>query len=92
MGGRFSDPVMDMEYLTLDYEKPGLMLADIEALKLLNSSSLEQSKNDVLPKNLTLEVVYGHAWATGKRLAKAKDSIAYIDVNQIGRKTRSDSA
>ena len=89
---RFSDPVMDMEYLTLDYEKPDLMLADIEALKLLNSTTLEQPKNDVLPKKLTLEVIYGHAWAIGKHLAKAKDNIAYIDTNQIGRKTRSDSA
>jgi malonyl-CoA O-methyltransferase len=92
LGERFSDPVMDMEYLTLDYEKPDLMLADIEALKLLNSSHLEMPKIDVLPKKLTLEVVYGHAWAIGKHLAKAKDNIAYIDANQIGRKTRSDSA
>lgn len=89
---RFADPVMDMEYLTLDYEKPDLVLNDIEALKLLNSSISERPKNDVLPKKLTLEVVYGHAWVTGKHLAKAKDNIAYIDPNQIGRKTRSDSA
>jgi malonyl-CoA O-methyltransferase len=37
-------------------------------------------------------VVYGHAWAIGKHLAKAKDQVAYIDLNQIGRKTRRDSA
>jgi len=92
LGERFSDPVMDMEYLTLDYEKPDLMLADIEALKLLNSTLSEHPKNDVLPKKLTLEVVYGHAWVIGKHLAKAKDNLAYIDLNQIGRKTRSDSA
>jgi malonyl-CoA O-methyltransferase len=92
LGERFSDPVMDMEYLTLDYEKPDLLLADIEALKMLNSPLLEQPKNDVLPKKLTLEVVYGHAWAIGKHLAKAKDNIAYIDLNQIGHKTRRDSA
>lgn len=89
---RFADPVMDMEYLTLDYEKPDLLMADIEALKLLNSTMPAQSKNDVLPKKLTLEVVYGHAWVTGKHLAKSKNNIAYIDPNQIGRKTRSDSA
>ena len=89
---RFADPVMDMEYLTLDYENPELMMADIEALKLINSTMQDQSKNDVLPKKLTLEVVYGHAWVTGKRLAKARNNVAYIDPNQIGRKTRSDSA
>jgi malonyl-CoA O-methyltransferase len=89
---RFSDPVMDMEYLTLDYEKSDLLLADANALKLIDSTPFDISKNDVLPQKLTLEVVYGHAWVIGKHLAKAKDNIAYIDPNQIGRKTRSDSA
>jgi len=50
------------------------------------------SQKGVLPQKMTLEVVYGHAWAIGKRLAKAQDNVAYIDINQIGRKTRSDSA
>ncbi|OZB47872.1 MAG: methyltransferase type 11, partial [Polynucleobacter sp. 39-45-136] len=45
-----------------------------------------------LPSKLTLEVVYGHAWALGKHLAKPQDHVAYIDPNQIGRKTSSDSA
>jgi malonyl-CoA O-methyltransferase len=49
---------------------------------------VEVPQSGVLPKKMTLEVVYGHAWAIGKRLAKAQDSVAYIDVNQIGRKTR----
>jgi len=89
---RFSDPVMDMEYLTLDYEKQTLLLADIGALKLIHSIPAETIEKEVLPQKITLEVVYGHAWALGKHLANAKDSIAYIDVNQIGRKTRSDSA
>ena len=89
---RFSDPVMDMEYLTLDYENPDLLLTDISALKLMHSTPLEMIEMSVLPPKLTLEVVYGHAWAIGKHLAKAKDNVAYIDLNQIGRKTRSDSA
>jgi malonyl-CoA O-methyltransferase len=89
---RFSDPVMDMEYLTLDYEKQALLLADIRALKLAHSDLIEIPETDVLPQKMTLEVVYGHAWALGKHLAKAKDNVTYIDLNQIGRKTRSDSA
>jgi malonyl-CoA O-methyltransferase len=88
MAERFSDPVMDMEYLTLDYEKQELLLADLEALKLASSPSYLDSTNAFLPQKLTLEVVYGHAWVLGKRLVKAQDSVAYIDVNQIGRKTR----
>ena len=92
LGERFSDPVMDMEYLTLDYDKSELLLADVNALKLMHSDPLAIPQMRVLPQKLTLEVVYGHAWALGKHLAKAKDSVAYIDINQIGRKTRSDSA
>ena len=89
---RFSDPVMDMEYLTLDYEKSALLLADASALKLTVSTPPEIAELSVLPQKLTLEVVYGHAWVVGKHLAKAKDNVAYIDLNQIGRKTRPDSA
>ena len=92
LGERFSDPVMDMEYLTLDYEKPTLLLADMSALKLMHSTSPKVIEKEVLPQKVTLEVVYGHAWALGKHLAKAKDNVAYIDLNQIGRKTRPDSA
>ena len=92
MGERFSDPVMDMEYLHLDYETDSLFLADAKALKLLQEPAAEMPKKGVLPKKMTLEVVYGHAWAIGKHLARAQDRVAYIDINQIGRKTRSDSA
>jgi malonyl-CoA O-methyltransferase len=92
LGERFSDPVMDMEYLHLDYESDDLLLTDANALKLLHPRPSEALKKGFLPQKLTLEVVYGHAWAIGKHLGKAQDNVAYIDVNQIGRKTRSDSA
>ena len=92
MSERFSDPVMDMEYLTLDYDKPEVLVADINALKLAQSMPLQTSDLANLPLKVTLEVVYGHAWVLGKHMAKSKDSVAYIDSNQIGRKTRSDSA
>ena len=92
MAERFSDPVMDMEFIHLDYETDALLLADADALKLLQLATKEIPEKDLLPKKMTLEVVYGHAWAIGKYLAKPQDNIAYIDVNQIGRKTRRDSA
>jgi len=92
LGERFSDPVMDMEFISLDYDSDALLLIDAQALKLLQLPRAKASKKEVLPKKMTLEVVYGHSWALGKHLAKAEDSIAYIDVKQIGRKTRSDSA
>ena len=92
LGERFSDPVMDMEFLNLDYESDALLLVDVAALKLLQQTPEQTPQKGLLPQKLTLEVVYGHAWALGKHLARAQDHVAYIDPNQIGRKTRSDSA
>jgi malonyl-CoA O-methyltransferase len=92
LGERFSDPVMDMEFLNLDYESDAVLLSDAKALNLLLSEAQNGAQFTQLPRKLTLEVVYGHAWALGKHLAKPQDHVAYIDLNQIGRKTRSDSA
>jgi malonyl-CoA O-methyltransferase len=92
LGERFSDPVMDMEYLNLSYESDLLLLADAQALKLVQTAPIKTVEKGFLPQKLTLEVVYGHAWAIGKHLAKARDDVAYIEVNQIGRSTRRDSA
>ena len=89
---RFSDPVMDMEFLNLEYEADSLLLKDAMALNVLEPMSIEGSQISDLPKKLTLEVVYGHAWVIGKHLSTAQDHLAYIDPNQIGRITRSDSA
>ena len=92
LGERFSDPVMDMEFLYLDYASDVLLLADAQALKLLQTAPSKTLEKGLLPQKMTLEVVYGHAWAIGKHLAKAQDNVAYIDINQIGRKTRTDPA
>ena len=92
LGEGFSDPVMDMEFLGLDYENDSLLLEDIKALNLTGKKAIEAVQMEALPKKLSLEVVYGHAWVIGKHLSKTQDHVAYIDPNQIGRITRSDSA
>ena len=71
-----------------DTKRPDLLLVDASALKLTQVDYLATSEMNNLPSKMTLEVVYGHAWAIGKHLAKAQDKVAYIDLNQIGRKTR----
>ncbi len=92
LGEGFSDPVMDMEFLNLDYEQNAILLQDAKALNLVEQIGVEGSQIEDLPKKLTLEVVYGHAWVIGKHLSKAQDHVAYIDPNQIRRITSSDSA
>jgi len=86
---RFSDPVMDMEYLYLEYESDALYLQDALALGLLSAQQVEAitaDKTVKLPQKMTLEVVYGHAWVVGKHLATSKDALAFISPDQIKRK------
>jgi malonyl-CoA O-methyltransferase len=88
---RFSDPVMDMEYLYLDYESDALYLQDALALGLLSEQQVQAISADKtvkLPQKMTLEVVYGHAWVVGKNLSAAKDTVAFISPDQIKRKNR----
>ena len=89
LGERFSDPVMDMELIKLDYQSNVLMLSDAQAMGLIQPLQTSQQFLE-LPKKLTLELVYGHAWVLGKHLAKAQNQVAYIDPKQIQRKTISD--
>ena len=92
LGEQFSDPVMDMEYLNLEYDSDALFLADVKALNLMSSDFSSAQRLIDLPKKLTLELVYGHAWVLGKHLAKAQNHVAYIDPKQIQRKTSTDPA
>jgi len=90
VGEQFSDPVMDMEYLNLEYDSDVLLLADVKSLNLISLDFIGTQSVIDLPKKLTLELVYGHAWALGKHLAKVQNHVAYIDPKQIQRKTSSD--
>jgi malonyl-CoA O-methyltransferase len=88
---RFSDPVMDMEYLYLEYESDVLYLQDALALGLLSAQQVQAiaaDKTVKLPQKMTLEVVYGHAWVVGKHLSGTKDTLAFISPDQIQRKGR----
>lgn len=92
IGEGFSDPVMDMEFLNLSYESNEVFLADMAALNLLQYPLEDRSNVDLFPEKMTLEVVYGHAWVLGKHLARARDNVAYVDINQIRYKAGRDLA
>ena len=94
VGEGFSDPVMDMEYLYLEYETTSKFLEDSEDLGLLDLSTCRNSISEIhpaIPKKLTLEIVYGHAWVLDKHLSRNKDKVAYFDIDQIKVKTNNDS-
>lgn len=90
---RFADPVMDMEYLDLQYESAQLMLHDAFALGLLAAPiDLQNWQEDklLLPKKLTLELIYGHAWVVNKHLSKTQNQYAFISPDQIQAKRLKD--
>jgi malonyl-CoA O-methyltransferase len=61
---KFSDPVMDVEYLTVTYREREKMLKELYGSGMISSVqqdvSIEKNVNHVFP--LTYEIVYGHTW------------------------------
>lgn len=81
----FAEPVMDMEYITLEYEHIDLLLKDAMELGLVNKHGAEliKANPELAPLKMTLEVVYGHAWTPERRLSKSHDGVATIGIDQI---------
>jgi malonyl-CoA O-methyltransferase len=86
MQAGFSEPVMDMEYLTLSYDDPDLLCKEAFDLGLLvtpdSAGHLIEAESNL---TITLEVVYGHAWAPDALLSQKKAGIATISPDQIVR-------
>ncbi len=86
MRAGFSEPVMDMEYLTLSYDDPNLLCKEAFNLGLLTSpESVERLIQAESKLTITLEVVYGHAWAPDALLSQSKAGITRISPDQIVR-------
>ena len=83
---RYSDPVMDMEYLYLEYETSRALYEDGIALGLVSPSVRLDQIRVPTPLKLTLEIVYGHAWVLAKNLSIGDGKSAYIRVDAIKRK------
>ena len=75
----FADPVMNMEYINLEYENTQILINDLKGLELITtiqsiSKDFQDKVSNLLslqPKfQLTLEVVYGHAWRIKKSNAQ----------------------
>jgi len=86
MQAGFSEPVMDMEYLTLSYDDADLLCKEAFDLGLLASPDSAKHLIGAESKlTITLEVVYGHAWAPDALLAQKKAGITTISPDQIVR-------
>lgn len=81
----FAEPVMDMEYVTLEYGHIDLLVKDALELGFIHRKGAELIKANpqLTPLKMTLEVVYGHAWTPERRLSKSHDGVAKIGIDQI---------
>ncbi len=65
---KFSDPVMDVDYLTLTYRDVSQLIEELEVTGMIipeENNLLEYAKNKLFPDDVyhtTYEVIYGHAW------------------------------
>jgi malonyl-CoA O-methyltransferase len=86
----FADPVMNMEYIHLEYDNISLLMRDLLGMGLLSAEEFQSSacKENIekLDSNggtlqLTLEVVYGHAWKVDRK----PKGVSTISVESIGK-------
>jgi malonyl-CoA O-methyltransferase len=80
----FADPVMDVEQLTLTYEDEGRFWDDVESLSMLPSLRDRSSTTGAMrtggPLQLSIELVYGHAWCPAVK--QRADGLAVVQVHR----------
>jgi malonyl-CoA O-methyltransferase len=80
----FAEPVMDMEYITLVYDNWELLRNEAFHLGLLKTPTAScQAKIDQSPIEMTIEVVYGHAWTPRLQKSPSTSGLATIRPEEI---------
>jgi malonyl-CoA O-methyltransferase len=78
----FSDPVMEMEMLQVNFTRPTKMLAELAALQVL-ATPCPELNTAASPFLTTFEIIYGHAWQGN--LKPSHNGEIYIPIASIGR-------
>ncbi|MDF2867853.1 MAG: biotin biosynthesis protein BioC [Gammaproteobacteria bacterium] len=78
----FSEPVMEMEMLQVNYTNLDKLLEELTVLKLLSSADFRPITPLANELNTSLEVIYGHAWQPKQRV-KSDTGEVYISIDQI---------
>lgn len=78
----FADPVLDVEYFTLTYREHQQLLHELYLTHMIASEqaalTIEKNKEGILA--LTYEVIYGHAWGTGRQLGYNADEMGTVKI------------
>ena len=80
----FADPVMDVERLTLSYEDEATFREDARSLSMLPGlqagPSAQVAASTGKRLELTIEVVFGHAWCPSVK--RRADGLAVVQVHR----------
>ena len=85
----FIDPVLDMEYITLTYQEPTSLWAELKALSMMAGDvgqiALQPNDDGIFP--VTYEVIYGHAWNNVTDVYSADETgVVRVPVSRISRR------
>lgn len=73
---RFSDPVMDVEYLTLTYRDYEKMAYELQTTGMLKSFDMPSAED----YSVTFEVVYGHTWGPHQHVDQVADADGVVRI------------
>lgn len=75
----FADPVMEMDYLTVNYRQPEMIIKDLRQMHMI-SAEIE------LPAtSLRYEIIYGHAWRSEIQVTD-ETGVVKIPLSQLRRR------
>lgn len=79
---RFADPVLDVEYLTVEYKNIQTLTRELQATKMLlpSSSHLQLQSDEHGNFSVTHEIIYGHAWGPSATVDQVADEFGVVRV------------
>jgi malonyl-CoA O-methyltransferase len=85
----FTQPVLDMENITVDYDNHADMVADLEATGEI--ALIELQPQPMVTPTLTYEIVYAHAWKSATPMTSKidQDGMVRIPLDKITRPSKS---
>ena len=78
---KFSDPVMDMEYLTFTYREYKKLCDELRINGMIPANSdlqIEKNANDVFA--ITYEIIYGHTWGPNEMVDYTADEAGVVKI------------
>ena len=83
----FCDPVLDVEYFTLNYRNKKQFLDELKAMKILHKDAVTELEEETYPA--TFEMIYVHAWVPDAETFTAnEDGVTKVPLNYLREKLR----